>query len=161
MCFRRQMSHQLLSPHIDQTYAVKERSPKNPACCSHMDWNDDEFTDYRLPIDENNLYPVEAFCSDMDWSDDKFADCRLLIGADKLYPVEDTISTSPKAIEAQPILRKLLTAPMEDKNQTYITTQHRGQMVNTDHFETSRSPPYSQKGKISLQQGRQESPKFG
>ena len=163
MCFRRQMSHQLLSLHMDHTYAIKERSPKNPAFYSDMDWKDDEFTKYKLPIDENNLYPVEALCSDMDWSEDEladyqqlidennlypveasyfdmdwsedeFADCQLLIGADKLYTVE-----------AQPILRRLLTAPMKEKktrlNPKYdkeLTYQHE-QAETNDNARPSKA----------------------
>ena len=93
---------------MDHTYAAKERSLKNPALYSDMDWEDDEFAKYKLPINENNLYPVEALYSDMDWSEDEFAHCKLLIGADKLYTVENT--TSPSSVS-----RRLLTAPMKDK----------------------------------------------
>ena len=102
------MSHQLLSSHMDHTYAAKERSLKNPALYSDMDWEDDEFAKYKLPINKNNLYPIEALYSDMDWSEDEFADCKLLIGADKLYTVENTTSTSS-------VFRRLLTAPTKDK----------------------------------------------
>ena len=93
---------------MDHTYAAKERSLKNPALYSDMDWEEDEFAKYKLPIDENNLYPVEALCSDMDWSEDEFAHCESLIGADKLYTVENT--TSPSSVS-----RRLLTDPMKDK----------------------------------------------
>ena len=132
------MSHQLLSSHMDHTYAAKERSLKNPALYSDMDWEDDEFAKYKLPIDENNLYPVEALYSDMDWSEDEFADCKLLIGADKLYTVENTTSTSS-------VFRRLLTAPTKDKktrhNPKYdkeLTYQHE-QAETNDNVRPSKA----------------------
>ena len=86
------MSHQLLSSHMDHTYAAKERSLKNPALYSDMDWEDDEFAKYKLPINENNLYPVEALCSDMEWKEDELADYRLPIDENNLYLVEASCS---------------------------------------------------------------------
>ena len=123
---------------MDHTYAAKERSLKNPALYSDMDWEDDEFAKYKLPINENNLYPVEALYSDMDWSEDEFADCKLLIGADKLYTVENTTSTSS-------VFRRLLTAPMKDKktrhNPKYdkeLTYQHE-QAETNDNVRPSKA----------------------
>ena len=123
---------------MDHTYAAKERSLKNPALYSDMDWEDDEFAKYKLPINENNLYPVEALYSDMDWSEDEFADCKLLIGADKLYTVENTTSTSS-------VFRRLLTAPTKDKktrhNPKYdkeLTYQHE-QAETNDNVRPSKA----------------------
>ena len=40
---------------MDHTYAAKERSLKNPALYSDMDWEDDEFAKYKLPINKKGV----------------------------------------------------------------------------------------------------------